>query len=178
MPPLNGIFVLAELCGEARERIAVINARFDPKLARAKPPHVTLAGSSGVGPLPASVTRRELEEYLAPVAMRTAPLELELGAPVRFMQSDIVVLPLSPHGALRQLHDAIATCGLPFGKARFSFTPHVTLSLYPALTPEKRRELLATRIEVTCAIDAIQCYHTRDPQPAIKLLELALTGGA
>jgi hypothetical protein len=27
-------------------------------------------------------------------------------------------------------------------------------------------------------IDAIQVYHTRDPQPSRKLLELALTGGS
>jgi 2'-5' RNA ligase len=173
---LNGIFILAELRGEAAEQIAAINARFDRKLASAKPPHVTVAGSSGVGPIPPSVTAEDLESALRPVAEATAPMELEFGRPIRFMQSDIVVLPLSPHGSLRELHDRVATCGLPFARARFTFTPHVTLSLYPRLSADTARELLAVRIEGRCIIDTLQCYHTRDPQPARKLLELSLTG--
>lgn len=173
---LNGIFVLAELHGGAAEQIAAINARFDRKLAAAKPPHVTIAGSSGVGPIPPSVTPEELKERLGPVAESTAPLELAFGLPVRFMQSDIVVIPLNPHGRLRELHDRIATSGLPFARARFSFTPHVTLSLYPRLSRESAGELLSVRIDGTCVIDTIQCYHTRDPQPARKLLKLQLAG--
>lgn len=174
---LNGIFILAELQGEAAGQVAAINARFDRKLAAAKPPHVTVAGSSGVGPIPPSVSVEALERALRPVAQATAPLELEFGRPVRFMQSDIVVIPLSPHGKLRELHDRIVSCGLPFGRARFTFTPHVTLSLYPRLSAETANELLATRIEGRCIIDTLQCYHTRDPQPARKLLELPLSGG-
>jgi 2'-5' RNA ligase len=173
---LNGIFILAELHGEAAEQIAAINARFDGKLAAAKPPHVTVAGSSGVGPIPPSVSADELERALRPVALATAPLELEFGRPVRFMQTDIVVVQLSPHGQLRELHDRIATSGLPFARARFSFTPHVTLSLYPRLTAAAVRELLSVQIEGKCLIDKLQCYHTRDPQPARKLLELSLSG--
>lgn len=173
---LNGIFILAELHGEAATQIAAINARFDRKLAGAKPPHVTIAGSSGVGPISPSVGADELGRMLRPVTNEIPPLELEFGRPMRFMQSDIVVLPLSPHGKLRELHDRVATCGLPFARARFSFTPHVTLSLYPQLADDVARELLATRIEGTCVIDTLQCYHTRDPQPARKLLELPLLG--
>ena len=173
---LNGIFILAELHGEAAEQIAAINARFDRKLAASKPPHVTMAGSSGVGPISPSVSVEELERALRPVAQGTAPMELEFGPPTRFMQSDVVVLPLSPHGKLRELHDRIAGCGLPFARARFTFTPHVTLSLYPRLSPDTAKQLLATRIEGRCVIDTLQCYHTRDPQPARKLLELRLWG--
>ena len=175
---LNGIFILAELHGDAARQIAEINARYDRKLAAAKPPHVTMAGSSGVGPLPPSVTPAELELKLRPVTETTAPLELEFGPPMRFMQSDIVVIPLSPHGRLRELHDRIATCGLPFARARFSFTPHVTLSLYPRLAERTARELLAIRVEGACVIESLQCYHTRDPQPARKLLDLSLSGNA
>ena len=175
---LNGIFILAELHGEAAEQVAAINARFDRKLAAAKPPHVTVAGSSGVGPISPSVSVEELDRALRPVARATAPMELEFGPPIRFMQSDVVVIPLSPYGKLRELHDRIASCGLPFGRARFTFTPHVTLSLYPRLSAETAKQLLATRIEGRCVIDALQCYHTRDPQPARKLLELPLSGGS
>lgn len=173
----NGIFILAEIGGAAGDRIREVNEQYDPRLARYKPPHVTIAGSSGVGPIPASVKVAELMEKLAPATSTTTPLTLRFGPPIRFMQTEIVVLPLDPHGDLRVFHDRIATCGLPFQRARFTFSPHCTLSLYPTLTPEASRELLAIRVRDPVVIDRIKVYQTLDPQPSKKLLELMLTGG-
>lgn len=173
---LNGIFVIAEIGGEAGRKIREINEKYDPRLARYKAPHLTLAGSSGVGPIPGSIPVDELREKLSAVASTTAPLTLQFGAPLRFMQTEIVVLPLDPHGALRELHDRIATCGLPFQQARFTFSPHCTLSLYPTLTRDTARELLAMRVTDPVVIDQITVYQTLDPQPSRKLLELRLTG--
>jgi len=65
---LNGIFILAELPEELGERIAAINERYDPKLARYKPPHVTLTGSSGVGPIPPSTDVEEMRRKIEPIA--------------------------------------------------------------------------------------------------------------
>ena len=170
----NGIFIIAEIGGEAGRLIREINERYDPRLARYKAPHVTITGSSGVGPIPASVSVAEIREKLASIISSTEPLELQLGAPIRFMQTQIVVLPLDPHGPLRILHDRIATSGLPFQSARFTFSPHCTLSLYPTLTREAERELLAVRINEPVVIDRLTVYHTMDPQPSKKLLELPL----
>ncbi len=173
---LNGIFVIAEIGGEAGRKIREINEKYDPRLARYKAPHLTLAGSSGVGPIPASVPVEELREKLSVVTSTTSPLSLRFGAPLRFMQTEIVVLPLDPHGPLRKLHDRIATCGLPFQQARFTFSPHCTLSLYPTLMRDTARELLAMRVTDPVVIDHIMVYQTLDPQPSRKLLELRLTG--
>jgi hypothetical protein len=170
----NGIFIIAELGGEAGQRIREINERYDPKLARYKAPHVTITGSSGAGPIPSTVTMSDLWDKLAPITTSTAPIVLRFGPPMRFMQSEIVVLPLDPHGPLRQLHDRIATCGLPFQRARFTFSPHATLSLYPTLTRDTERELLAMRIREPVTIDRLTVYQTLDPQPSKKLLELPL----
>jgi 2'-5' RNA ligase len=172
----NGIFVIAEIGGEAGRKIRVINEKYDPRLARHKPPHVTLAGSSGVGPIPGSTPVEELHEKLEPIASTTAPLTLRFGPPLRFMQTEIVVLPLDAHGPLRELHDAIATCGLTFQQARFTFSPHCTLSLYPTLSRETAKELLAVRIADPVIIDRITVYHTLDPQPSKLLLDLPLRG--
>ena len=114
----SGIFVLAPIRGPMGERIAEVQAEFDPKLARMGPPHVTLAGSSGIGPIAANTTPEELRERLAPIAERTAPIEIRFGAPTRFMQTEIVVLPLDPHGPLRALHEAIKTSGLRAAQPR------------------------------------------------------------
>lgn len=171
----NGIFIIAELGGEAGEAIRRINEKYDPKLARYKPPHVTITGSSGAGPIPGSIDPDLLRQRLEPVTQSTEPLSLRFGPPLRFLQTEIIVLPLDPHGPLRQLHDRIVSSGLPFQRARFTFSPHATLSLYPTLTRETEKELLAVRVREPAIIDRLTVYHTLDPQPSIKLLELNLS---
>jgi 2'-5' RNA ligase len=175
---LNGIFILAELPEGIAEQVRAINERFDPKLARSRPPHITLTGSSGAGPIPPSTSVDEMRLRLEPIAAQTAPIKLSFELPRRFMQTDIIVLPIDSHGPLRVLHDKIATSGLPFTRARYTFSPHCTLSLYQSLDPKSIRELLKTRIPEPFVISAMQLYHTRDPQPSRKLLELRLTGGS
>lgn len=171
-----GIYIIVELVGEAGELVRAIQEKYDPKLARLNPPHLTLAGSSGVGSIPAETKVPELRAALEPIAATTAPMLLPLEKPLRFMQTEIVVLPMDPHGPLRTLHERIARSGLKFKPARFSFTPHVTMSFFPTLTPQVERELLAVRISAPAIVDRFQVYLTRDPQPSKKLFELPLTG--
>jgi 2'-5' RNA ligase len=175
---LNGIFILAELPSSIADHLRAINERYDPKLARYKPPHITLTGSSGAGPIPPSVTVEELRAAVEPIAYTTAPLTLTFLPPQRFMQTNIIVLPVDPHGPIRVLHDKLVTSGLPFTRSRYTFSPHATLSLYPSRDSKSLRDLLDVRISEPFVIDAIQLYHTREPQPSRKLLELQLTGGS
>jgi len=174
--PDAGIFILAELEGPAGARIAEINRRFDPRLAAMRTPHLTLAGSSGAGPLPPTTPIEEIRRALEPIARETPPLALPFGRPHRFMQSDVVVLPLDPHGPIRALHERIRATGLPFAHPKFTFTPHVTLSMFRELSRETARELLAIRVTEPCVIEHLRVYLTRDPQPSVLLLELGLTG--
>ena len=176
--PSDGIFILAELKGEAGRRIREINERYDPRLARYKPPHLTITGSSGVGPIPSDIPVSELRAKLEPITSTTAPLELSLRQAQRFLQTNIIVLPLDHFGPLRELHDRIANSGLPFARARHTFSPHCTLSLYVTHPSEVEQELLRTMISDKVVIDSIQLFHTRDPQPSRLLLELPLTGGS
>lgn len=174
---MDGIFIISELSGAAREIVRAAQEKIDRRLASTSVPHITITGSSGVGPVPLTVPLDELKTALGPIAETTAPIPVRLGAPMRFMQTDIIVLPLDPHGALRALHDRIATSGLPFQPARFPFTPHATLSFYVTLDAAQRRQLLSVRVEEPVMIDRLQCYRTIDPLPARKVLELPLTGG-
>jgi 2'-5' RNA ligase len=174
----RGIFVIAELDGPMAERVLELQQRFDPKLAAQLPPHVTLIGSSGAGPIAPGTSMDDLRAALGPIAASTPPLTLPVSQPTRFMQTDIVVLPLDPHGPLRVLHDRVRGSGLRFGQAKFTFTPHVTLSFYRTLTNDERRELLAVRITDPVHIGRLQCSLTNDPQPPRRVLELDLTGPA
>jgi 2'-5' RNA ligase len=172
---LDAIFVIAELGGEAAQRIRDVHLRVDPKLAAMGPPHITIAGSSGVGPM-RPVPLDVIRAALAPIAASTGVITAHFGVPMRFMQTTIIVLPLDPHGPLRALHERIATSGLEFERPRFPFTPHCTLSFYPAHPPDIIRKILAVRVPEPVIIDRLTVYHTMDPQPPTRLLELALTG--
>lgn len=168
--------MLAELPGEAGAAVRAIQEQYDPKLARLTPPHVTLVGSSGVGAIPTDTPVARIRAALEPIAASTAPMRLPLHAPHRFMQTDIISLPLDPNGPLRALHERIARSGLPFKRSRFLFSPHCTLTFYPTLTPKRERELLAMRVTAPAIIETLQVYLTRDPQPSSLLFSLPLTG--
>ncbi|MFI5256974.1 MAG: 2'-5' RNA ligase family protein [Gemmatimonadales bacterium] len=168
----SGIFIIAPIAGAVGEHIARVQAKYDPRLARLGPPHVTLAGSSGMGPIAPDTPIAELRERLAPIAGTTAPIPLKFGHPTRFMQTEIVVLPLDPHGALRTLHERIKTSGLRAAAPRFFFTPHVTLSLYRELPKEVTRSLLEERFGEPAEIDCIECHLTRDTGESKLLLQL------
>lgn len=174
--PGTGIYVIAPFQPSLTALIADIQARFDPKLARMMPPHITIVGSSGAGPIAPSTSIDELRSALAPIAATTPPLTLELGRPMRFMQTEIIVLPLRPYGPLRELHERIARSGLPYARPRFAFTPHITLSFYRELSPDERRSLLSLRINEPAEVTRIECSLSNDPQPARLLLTLPLLG--
>lgn len=175
---MNGIFITTELEGAVAEQVHALQEEFDPKMARYLPPHVTLTGSSGAGPLPADLPVAELREKLLPIAAATAPITLRFGPPERFVGRNIVSLRLDPHGPLRELHERIRTSGLPFGPARYPFTPHCTLNLYPELTPDKLKRMLAVRVDEPFTIRTLCVYHTHEPQPPDLLFTARLTGGA
>jgi 2'-5' RNA ligase len=170
------MFVLGPLDGPAADVIYALQREYDPKLAAAHLPHVTLTGSSGVGPILPGTSAERVREILASIAETTAPIPLQFEAPTRFMQTNIVSLPLDPHGALRALHDRIARSGLTFGPVRFTFTPHVTLSFYPTLTRDSARRLLALRVREPAVITRLLVSATADPLPPTMLAELPLQG--
>lgn len=171
---MNGVFVIAELGGAMAQRIRELQERFDPKLAAEAPPHVTLIGSSGAGPIAPETPVDAIRLAIEPVARRTRPLTLRFGRPMRFLQREIVVLPLDPHGPLRAFHEELRASGLRCARARWPFTPHCTLSFYPRLTPQNLRQLLAVREEEPWTLDTLRVYHTHPPQPPTLLFDVVV----
>ena len=176
MATLSGIFVLGELAGPVADEIQQVVQRHDPKLARAHRPHITVAGSSGLGPIAADTSVALMRERLEPITRSIAPIDLMLGRSERFPGTQIVVLPVEPRGPIRELHDRIGASGLHFARPRFAFSPHVTLNLYRALTPETLASLLAVHVRSTVTLDRLRLYFTSEPNVSRLLLELPLAG--
>ena len=172
--------VIAALSGEVAERIHEVQQRYDPRMAAELPPHLTLIGSSGMGPISVRTSPELLREALLPATESTPPMTLRFEAPMRFMQSEVVVLPLDPNGAVRALYEAMAdrirAARIVAERARFTFTPHCTLSFYPELSPQAVRELLALRFEEPITIGAVQAYRATGPIGTHELFELRLGG--
>lgn len=171
-----GIVVMAELTGDLAERLLAVQRRFDPRMANELPPHVTITGSSGMGPIVPETTDDELRRALEPVARSCAPFSVRLQPPIRFMQSTVVVMQIDPNGPIRALHEQIKQSGLRYEPPRFTFTPHVTLSFYPELTRERLRELTRVRFNDPVLIDSIQAYRAVNLTTTIKVLDLPLIG--
>jgi 2'-5' RNA ligase len=176
MAAQQGIFVLVELTGPVRDTVHRIQQQYDPKLAKSSPPHITLVGSSGVGPIPTDTTPDTIRSVLEPIAASTAPMTLTFGTPKRFMQTEIISLPLDPHGPLRTLHERIATSSLPFVASRFQFSPHCTLNFYRTLTRETERELLALRVTEPVEVRALQVYMSREGKGSRLMFTVPLGG--
>jgi 2'-5' RNA ligase len=171
-----GVIVMSELRGEIADRIRAVQQQYDPRMAAELPPHVTITGSSGIGPFAPETTDEELRAALEVVAANTPPFAVRLEPPMRFMQSTVVVMPLDPNGPIRALHERIKASGLSFDQPRFTFTPHVTLSFYPELPRERLRELLRIRIMESVMIDFIQAYRATDLTRTHRVIDLPLSG--
>lgn len=171
-----GIVVMSELRGEIAEWLLSIQRKYDPRVASELPPHITITGSSGMGPISPSTSDAELRAALEAVASSTPPFTVQLQPPTRFMQSTVVVMTIEPNGPIRALHERIKSSGLSYDPPRFTFTPHCTLSFYPELGREKLRELLRMRFDEPVLIDSIQAYRTVTLTRTRKVLDLTLTG--
>ena len=170
----SGIIIISEIRGPLRERILEIQRRFDPKLANGVAPHVTITGSSGIGPIATDTTTAQLRAALEPIARTTEPMTLPLERPIRFMQTNVVVLPLDPNGPIRALHERIKSSGLRYEPPRFTFTPHVTLSFFRELSSADARALLAVRVDEPVVVDHISAHRTVDIVNSRKLVEFRL----
>ena len=167
---------MSELRGATATRLRDIQERYDPRMAAELPPHVTITGSSGIGPFSPAITDEELRAALAPVAAATPPFTVRFDPPMKFMQSTVVVMAIDPNGPIRELHERIKASGLSYEQPRFTFTPHCTLSFYPELPSERLRELLRIRFGEPVAIESIQAYRAIDLTRTQKVLDLPLTG--
>lgn len=165
---------MSELRGEIAARVMDIQRRFDPRMAAELPPHVTITGSSGMGPISPATTDEEIIAALTTVAAKSKPFSVQLQPPMQFMQSTVVVLPIDPNGPIRALHERIKLSGLSYDRPRFTFTPHVTLSFYPELSRDTLRELRRFRIREPILIDRIQAYRALDLTRSIRVADFPL----
>ena len=169
----SGIFILAPINGPVGERIAQVQAEYDPQLARLGPPHVTLAGSSGMGPIAPAPRWTSCATLSAPIAEQTAPIELQFGRRRGSCRRRSSCSRSIRTVRCARCTSAIKTSGLRAAAPRFYFTPHVTLSLYREQPREAMRALLRRCASTSRRRSIRSSVHlTRDTGESRELLTL------
>jgi hypothetical protein len=132
-------FIVAELPESVAAWVRATRLAFEPALLHL-PAEITLAGSSGVGPIlpgqDVAVTRATLESLLAgrlPFAARFTGIGNFPGTDIFFASPE-----QGPFGAL---HAALATSGIAFGPSPFPYHAHCSLKGVTAVGPGQREAL-------------------------------------
>jgi 2'-5' RNA ligase len=151
-------FVCLEVPSPASDRVLEIRRQHRDEFRAALPAEITVAGSSGVGPLEPTEDPDSVYAAFDRVAQQTAPIELSFGSVVRFPNTDIFVATVADEIPFHRLHRDIAASGIRFKPTPFPFFPHCTLRSRSPISDEDGAALLLERIAGTHRLDTLSVY--------------------
>ena len=135
-----------------RERLATVTARL--------PVEITVAGSSGVGPIPVGADKDETENRLKSVVNGMKPFPVRFQEIRRFANTDIFYLAPEDRQLFDHIHEALKGSGIAFGPNPWPYNPHCTLRAGPMnerATAEEIFGLTFPKDEFT--IDTVSIYE-------------------
>ena len=132
-------YIVAELPDDLASWVEAVRERFEPAIAH-MPQEITLAGSSGVGPL---VRGQDIADVHAQVEAAVADKTDFLFRLVQignFEQTDIYFVEPERNGFL-ELHHALKASRIAFENNPFPYHPHCSLKGFTPLRPGEREAL-------------------------------------
>ena len=96
------------------------------------PVEITVAGSSGIGPVEREECRDQVFATLSDLAAKTAPLHASFHSIERFPSSPVAYLSLTDPTPFLALHQAILRTKIRFCASPFPFRPHCTIRSHGA----------------------------------------------
>src|SRR2546423_1030735 len=123
-------FVVADIPDPFKTGIQVIRDQLNTVTAKL-PVEITLAGSSGVGPIPEGTDIRLLCEEIDRIAKVTAAFRMEFGEISHFPDTGVFFVPPRNRKPFDSLHALLTSSRIPFTKSRFPYNPHCTLRAGP-----------------------------------------------
>ena len=169
-------FVVADIPEPFRTKIQAI--RDELKTVTAKfPVEITLAGSSGVGPIPEGVDMDLVRGEVDRVAKLTTAFTMEFAGIGHFPNTGIFFLAPKDRRPFDSLHAALAASKIPFAASPFPYNPHCTLRVGPVVEPslsERIYSLAVPRGEIL--LDTVSIYSLDSRTLAVSLLHRAKLG--
>ena len=160
------IYVVLELPEPVATAVLAIRRRYDQRLA-GFPAEITVAGSSGVGPLRAEQAVEPVLECLQHIADTCLPIRLRFAGLRRFASGPVTWLAPADPAPLLALHQRLAGSGFAFAPHRFEFTPHCSVCS-TALDPAQQAQLLAEPVPAgTFELSRLALYALVDGSPQL-----------
>jgi 2'-5' RNA ligase len=133
-------FIVAEIPEPVRSQVQALRDSLNTLTAKL-PVEITLAGSSGVGPIPAgtdlSLIQRDMDRTLSAIP----PFRARFSAIRIFPNTSVFYLEPFDRSPFDHLHQALRLSGIPFSEIRWPYNPHCTLRAGEPLSAEEAFEL-------------------------------------
>ena len=158
----NPTYICLDIPDPFREKVREIRQTFCDRLLNF-PVEITIAGSSGIGPISGDAEWESVETKLLSVCSKTAPIVARFGGVVRFPGTDTFVLSLGDPMPFVAIHESLKYAGLPFEPSHFPFFPHCSLRMSGQLSPADISRLFSLRIEGEFEIERL-ALQSRDAE--------------
>jgi 2'-5' RNA ligase len=157
-------FIVAELPEPIAAWVRSVRRELEPEIAH-YPAEITLAGSSGVGPLKMGQNLEEIEQTLSELLEHRLPFEARFLRVNNFPNTEIFFLEPTRE-PFDELHSLIANTALELEANPFPFNPHCSLKGFTPLQPgdRERLEQLVFPTE-SFTIRSVAVYELEDMQP-------------
>jgi len=102
-----------------RDQLKTVTAKF--------PVEITLAGSSGVGPIPEGTDIKLIQDEIERIGRLTPAFKMEFGEISHFPETGVFYVPPKDRRPFAAIHASLASSKIPFAKSPFPYNPHCTL---------------------------------------------------
>jgi 2'-5' RNA ligase superfamily len=157
-------FIVAELPEQIADWVTSVRQELEPGIAH-MPCEITLAGSSGVGPLKIGQKLKDVERVLSELLEHRLPFESRFLRIGNFPNTEIFFLEPARE-PFDELHSLIAKSALEFAANPFPFNPHCSLRGFTPLQPGDRERLEQLVFPAgPFLIQSVSVYELEDMQP-------------
>src|SRR5258707_7942292 len=163
-------YIVAEIPEPVRSQVQALRDSLNTLTAKL-PVEIPLAGSSGVGPIPAGADLSLIKRHLDRMLSDISPFRARFSAIRTFPNTSIFFLEPYDRSPFDRLHQKLRTSGIPFSEIPWPYNPHCTLRGGESLDAESASELLAPPFpKEEFLINTVSVYHLDDMSLDYKLL--------
>jgi 2'-5' RNA ligase len=170
-------YIVAEIPEPVRSQVQALRDSLHTLTAKL-PVEITLAGSSGVGPIPAGVDLSLIKRHLDRILSHISRFRARFSAIRTFPNTSIFFLEPFDRSPFDRLHQELRTSGIPFSGIQWPYNPHCTLRGGAPLSPDAAFELASRSFpQQEFWIDTVSVYQLDDASLDCKLLCQRTLGG-
>lgn len=135
-----------------RDSLATLTSRL--------PVEITVAGSSGVGPIQVGTDKKKTEDCVEAMLNGLEPFRMRFQEVRRFPNTDIFYLAPEERQPFDHIHQTLKASGIPFGPNPWPYNPHCTLRAGPMANPASAEDILSISFpKQDFVIDTLSIYE-------------------